>query len=171
MGVVVESSGCVRTRRRHCRRHRDEGDGGRETEGDGEGALSLSSCRCRVVGARRHVIVARWLLSSHVKEEGEEGEDEVWARRCRRCRVVVVACEGVRVKSRWVRTRDRRGAVVASSLSRVEGGSGGYANPCRGYGYERGSARPYLYPWYALDMSDRAREDMVEVGYERLRPN
>ena len=34
----------------------------------------------------------------------------------------------------------------APSSLRVEGGSGGYANPCRGYGYERGSAGPYPYP-------------------------
>ena len=33
-----------------------------------------------------------------------------------------------------------------------EAGSGGYANPCCGYGYERGLAGPYPYPypWYTL---------------------
>ena len=98
-------------------------------------------------------------------------------------RVIVIACEGRRVRSGWVRTRDGRGAVIASSLSlsssshvRVgedeawarrrrccrmwrEGGRGGYENPCRGYGYERGSARPYLYPY------PRDTRHMTRAGY------
>ena len=64
--------------------------------------------------------------------------------------------------------RGQGAVVVVSSLSRVEGGSGGYANPCHGYGYKCRSARPYLYlyprdtrhvtragypyPWYSLSI-------------------
>ena len=81
-------------------------------EGDGEGTLLLSCCRgmspchCRNVGEDEGeggrgalsssgrvcqrsllcVVVASW--SSHMKEEGEEGEDETWARHCRRCRSI-----------------------------------------------------------------------------------
>ena len=119
---------------------------------------------------RRGTVIAMSLLSLHVGE-AQMGEDEAWARRCRHRCVIVVACEGRRMRSGWVRTRDGRGAVVAlllllSLLSHVrvgedeawvrrrcccrvwrEGGRGRYENPCRGYGYEHGLARPYLYPY------------------------
>ena len=61
-----------------------------------------------------------------------------------------------------------------------EGRSGGYANPCRGYGYERGSARTYPYPyprdtrhvtragypypWYSLVLKVRLRFGTRDEG-------
>ena len=81
-------------------------------EGDGEGVLSLSCCQ-GASPCHRHnvgedegeggrgassssgwarqqsllcVVVASWSL--HMKEVGEEGEDETWARHCRRCRSI-----------------------------------------------------------------------------------
>ena len=55
--------------------------------------------------------------------------------------------------------RGRGAVVIALLLLRVEGGSGGYANPCRGYGYECGSARPYPYPY------PRDTRHVTRVGY------
>ena len=58
---------------------------------------------CVVVRMRKRVkvhcplLLLLSLLLSHVKE-GEEGEDEAWARRCHHCRVVIVACKGGRVR-------------------------------------------------------------------------
>ena len=48
-------------------------------------------------------------LSLHVGE-ARMGEDETWVR-C--CHVVVIVCEGGRERSRWARTRDRPGALLA----------------------------------------------------------
>ena len=81
-------------------------------EGDSEGIVVVVRVCC-------HVIVTRWertrergreggmslWLSPHVKEEGKEGEDKAWARHCH-CHVIVIACEGGRERSGWVRTRD-----------------------------------------------------------------
>ena len=87
------------------------------------------------------------------------GEDEVWVRHCRHCHIIVVACEGRRVRSGWVRMRDGRGAVVVLLLLSLllhvrvgedeawarhhcccrvwrEGGRAGYENPCHRYGYK-----------------------------------
>ena len=57
----------------------------------------------------RGAVVAASSLSVHVGE-ARMGEDETWARRCR---VVVVACEGGRERSGWVRMRDWPGALLA----------------------------------------------------------
>ena len=80
---------------------------------------------------RQGTVVATLSLSLHVGE-ARMGEDKAWARRCRHHHVIVVACEGRRVRSGWVRsgwvrsgwvrsgwvrTRDGRGAVIALSLS------------------------------------------------------
>ena len=131
---------------------------------------------------RQGTVIAMLSLSLHVGE-ARMGEDKAWARRCRRRHVIVVACEGRRVRSGWVRTRDGRGTVIALSLSlsllshvRVgedeawarrrcccrmwrEGGRGRYENPCRGYRYECGSARPYPYPYL------RDTHHMTHAGY------
>ena len=131
---------------------------------------------------RRGTVITTLLLLLHVGE-ARMGEDEVWARHCCRHHIIVIACEGRRVRSGWVRTRDGRGAVVTLSLSlslslhvRVgedkawarrhccchvwrEGGRGGYENLCCRYGYERRLARLYLY-LYPCDTCH-----MTHVGY------
>ena len=40
-----------------------------------------------------------------MKEEGKEGEDETWARRCHRHRIVVIVSEGGRVRRVRMRCR------------------------------------------------------------------
>ena len=118
--------------------------------------------------------------------EARMGEDKAWARHCHCRRVIVIACEGRRVRSRWVRTRDGQGAIVAlllllllSSHVKVgedevwarcrccccmwrEGGRGRYENLCRRYGYEHRLARPYLYPYL------HNTHHMTRVGYPYL---
>ena len=80
-------------------------------EEEGEGALSIIfvvvTCeggRVRRVRTRceRGAVVATSLLLM--------GEDKTWARRCH---IVVVVCEGGRVRSRWARTRDQPGTLLA----------------------------------------------------------
>ena len=98
--VVIVSMSLSRCRGASpCHRRRDE------EEGEGASLVVVV------------VVVAALLLSLSLRV-GEawmgEGEDEMWARRYSRRRIVIVTCEGG-----WVRTRDWRDAVVrvASSLS------------------------------------------------------